>query len=122
MDSTSDQVLRDHRLNVEYAYLKDNAPSGVLLLPDINSIRTFHGIVFVRTGIYKGGIFKFQLVLPEAYNSINSFPEITFLPPIFNPLVNAETGRVSLLVDNSLMFEWDPSKHFLYTALTCIKL
>lgn len=121
MNGAPDQVLRDHRLSVEYAYLKDNAPSGVLLLPELNSIRRFHGTVFIRTGSYKGGVFRFTLLLPETYNSTGSFPEIKFTPSVFNPLVDADTGRMSLFIDNELMKEWDPSKHFLSTALACVK-
>lgn len=117
----SEQCLRDYRLGVEYTYLKENAPAGVLLLPDASSIRIFHGTIFIRTGMYKGGIFRFDVKVPEAYNSEGTFPEVKFTPPIFNPLVDPQTGKMELLLNHELMKEWDPSKHFLSTALSCVK-
>ena len=63
----------------------------------------FHGVIFVRRGLYRDGIFRFTLELPEEYNSIGSYPTVTFMPiidestglysMIFHPLINPEVRK-----------------------------
>lgn len=86
----------------------------------MDNIHAFHGVVFVRRGFYRDGVFRFTLRLPDNYNSENSYPIIHFVPPIFNPAVNPMTGELKLC--HAPGFErWLPSKHFLRNALLQIK-
>ena len=116
-----EQGILDYKISVEYQCLSRAAPAGVMVLPEINNIRKFHGVAFVRVGAYRQGVFMFTMVLPADYNSAGSFPSIVFTPPIFNPLVNSETGKMALVMDGMIMREWDPTKNFLSTALSCVK-
>ncbi len=92
---TSSQHLRDFRIAVEFKSLMTQAPGGVYLMPHLDDIRQFYGVIFVRRGLYKNGIFRFKLTLPPSYNSLGSTPQITFTPPIFNPLVDKKVCPVS---------------------------
>ena len=57
-------------------------------MPHLDDIRQFSGVIFIRRGLYKNGIFRFKMILPSNYNSLGSTPQIMFTPPIFNPLVD----------------------------------
>ena len=69
-------------------------------MPEQDNIRMFHGVIFVRRGLYRDGIFRFTMELPYNYNSINSYPIITFIPlldestgfyhAVLHPLINVQ--------------------------------
>lgn len=113
-----EQALRDYKLTIEYKHLKQHSPSGVYLLPSLNSLRLFHGIIFVRRGLYSNAIFKFTMDLPEQYNSVDSFPRIHFTSNVYNPHVNPKTGALDI---QSAYPTWDPHRHYLVTVLTYLK-
>ena len=57
-------------------------------MPHLDDIRQLFGVIFVRRGTYRNGVFRFQLLLPAEYNSVGSVPRIIFTTPVFNPLVD----------------------------------
>ena len=110
--------MRDYKLSIEYKHLKQHCPGGVYLLPSHDSIRLFHGVIFVRRGPFTNGIFKFQLEVDPKYNDNNLYPKVTFKSYVYNPHVHPETGEVDLAVAYP---QWDSSKHYLVTVMTYIK-
>jgi len=113
-----EQALRDYKVTIEYKHLKSHAPGGVYLIPSMTDLRHFYGIIFVRRGPYTNGIFKFQLRLPQRYNDVNMWPQITFSSKVYNPYVDAKTGVLDI---RSAYPSWDPSRHYLVTVLTHLK-
>jgi len=91
-----EQSLRDYKVTIEYKHLKSHAPGGVYLVPSLDSLRTFHGVIFVRRGPFTNGIFKFLLELPPQYNDLHQHPKITFLSPVYNPYVDPKTGILDI--------------------------
>ena len=83
---------------VEYEEAKLKAPPGLFLLPSLESTKEFHGVIFVKEGLYKGGIFKFTLALFELYPADGPHaPTVVFAPlQPFHPLIHPGTGEVSL--------------------------
>lgn len=59
------QTLKDYRLTIEYKHLKQNAPGGVFVIPSVNHLRIWYGVIFVRRGHYANGIFKFRWARSE---------------------------------------------------------
>jgi ubiquitin-protein ligase len=116
----SSQHLKDLKIAIEFKYLMKHAPGGVYLLPEFDNIRTLHGAIFVRRGLYRNGIFRFVLKLQKAYNALNAHPEITFTPPVFNPLIHPQTGVLDITCDTSMQ-EWKPDTHFIVHALGFLK-
>ena len=53
------QTLKDYQIMIEYKHLKHHAPRGMYVLPSFTDRRCWHGVVFLRQGLYKRGIFKF---------------------------------------------------------------
>lgn len=113
-----EQALRDYKICIEFKHLKQHAPGGVYLVPSLNDHRHFYGVIFIRRGPYTNGIFKFQVRLPEQYNSLNSHPEITFSSYVYNPHVDPITGILDI---KTAYPRWDPHRHYLVTVLTHLK-
>lgn len=116
-EAEREQALRDYKLTIEYKHLKQHSPSGVYLLPSMTSLRLFHGVIFVRRGLYANATFKFTMELPDGYNDSNTWPKITFSGWVFNPHVH-ENGELD--VENAYP-QWDPHRHYLVTVLTYLK-
>ena len=98
--------------------MKQHAPGGVYVIPSLDDLRHFHGVIFIRRGPFTNGIFKFQIKLPEKYNDANTWPQITFSSYVYNPYVNAETGELDI---KSAYPTWDSHRHYLVTVLTYLK-
>ncbi|CAM9506179.1 unnamed protein product [Ectocarpus sp. 4 AP-2014] len=112
------QTLKDYRLTIEYKHLKQNAPGGVFVIPSVNHLRIWYGVIFVRRGHYANGVFKFRVELPPDYNDAGTWPIIRFTSSVFNPMVSPITGELDL---RSVFPEWLPGKHYMVTALTYLK-
>ena len=113
-----EQALRDYKVTIEYKHLKSHAPGGVFIVPSIDNLRKFDGVIFVRRGPYMNGIFKFTLELPMMYNDVNTHPTIKFTSRVYNPYVDPETGILDMRTSYP---RWDPSRHYLVTVLTFVK-
>lgn len=88
------------------------------MIPSLDDLRRFYGIIFVRRGLYANGIFKFKLTLPHEYNSVDSHPHIVFFTDVYNPHVSPDTMELDI---HAAYPSWDPSKHYLVTVLTFLK-
>lgn len=76
-------------------------------MPHLDDIRQHFGVIFVRRGLYRDGIFRFHLILPPDYNSSGSIPKILFTTPVFNPLVDDKVIYLcQMLCGNSAMIDW----------------
>ena len=112
-----EQAMRDYKLSIEYKHLKSHCPGGVFIVPSLDDVRLFHGVIFIRRGVFTNAIFKFTITCPPQYNDTNTHPKVVFSSYVYNPFVH-ETGEVDLKIPYP---EWIPHKHFLVTALTYIK-
>mmetsp|Transcript_117199 Transcript_117199/g.213235 ORF Transcript_117199/g.213235 Transcript_117199/m.213235 type:complete len:262 (+) Transcript_117199:159-944(+) len=100
-------LLRQYSLLLEYERLQDVLPSGMYVLPSYDSLHTWHGVIFPRQGLYRGGSFKFELELPADYP--DSPPSLRLLDDIFHPMVEPETGRFDL---GSIFPEWRAGRDY----------
>jgi ubiquitin-protein ligase len=118
LQAEREQALRDYKVTIEYKHLKSHAPGGVYIVPSMDSLRKFYGVIFVRRGPFTNGIFKFKLELPSLYNDVNTHPIIQFTSRVYNPYVDPETGILDIKTAYPL---WDPARHYLVTVLTFLK-
>ncbi|KAH8095697.1 hypothetical protein JL720_3020 [Aureococcus anophagefferens] len=112
------QAIKDYKLTVEYKHLKQNSPGGIYVVPSFADLRTWHGVIFVRRGMYASGVFKFRVELPPEYNDVGAWPGVFFTSRIYSPLVDAESGELDVKFAYP---EWDPAKHYVVTVLTFLK-
>jgi len=88
------RLFDEYSILTEFQRLQDLLPSGMYVTPSHESIQIWHGVMFIRCGLYKGGVFKFKLELPDDYPE--SPPSLHFITDVFHPMVEQGTGRVDL--------------------------
>jgi len=70
----------------------------------INILLVWHGVIFIREGPYKDGIFKFEIRIPSSYPK--SAPEVYFTTYVGHPLIDPYKGKLDLNVGyNNLINE-----------------
>ena len=50
LGSASPDAKKDRAIGIEYSHLQKNAPAGVFVMPSLESLRVWHGVIFVRKG------------------------------------------------------------------------
>jgi ubiquitin-protein ligase len=89
-------VNRIVRLSLISKYLQKFCPTGIYILPRFDDIKIWDGVIFIREGYYKEGIFKFEILIPQNYPS--KPPEVNFITKVFHPLIDLSTGKLDLSV------------------------
>ena len=66
------------------------------MVPSSKSTLIWFGVIFVHSGYFAGGVFKFRIHIPPDFPNNSAAPKLVFDPPIFHPLVNPNTGELDL--------------------------
>ena len=104
---------------LEFRHLKEHAPPGMYILPSFDNLRQWSGVIFIRKGLYKGGIFRFFLELPRSYPANGACPRVTFVTPLHHPHVDSKTGRVDIL--SHFDGKWIAGEHYIVVVLSVLK-
>ena len=111
------------------------------MTPSFDNLRRWHGVIFVRKGLYQGGVFKFIVELPQQYNDHDAWPHVVFTSQVVSPFVTPQKpesaenpqgaggggegkggeGAGGVLDLKSSYPTWDPTKHFMVTVLALVK-
>ncbi|KAE8255311.1 hypothetical protein A4X13_0g3085 [Tilletia indica] len=104
-------------IDFQFSLLRSQCPEGVYIEPDTSNRGTWHGVIFVRSGIFEGGIFRFDIVFPPTFPRLA--PQVYFPPTLLHPLLDPATGRLSL----ALRFSsgWDPRTSTILELLLYLK-
>lgn len=106
------ESLLNKTLLIEFKHLQKFCPSGVYIVPQYDNIKIWHGVLFVREGYYKDGIFKFEIHIPNEYP--NQPPKVIFVSKVFHPLIDSASG----LLDLTKKFPvWEIGKSFLVKVI-----
>jgi ubiquitin-protein ligase len=57
--------------NMLASHFSSRVRSGVYVVPDLDNMRLWHGVIFVRRGAWADGIFKFRIELPAVSASLS---------------------------------------------------
>ncbi|TGZ78098.1 hypothetical protein EX30DRAFT_343487 [Ascodesmis nigricans] len=87
-------AFRHQNLLIEFASLKHAAPRGIYLSLTPNNATVWHGVMFIRRGLYRGAILRFTLTFPFAYPSTPL--DIILVTRVFHPLVSPKHGKFSI--------------------------
>lgn len=112
------KTIKDYAVIIEYKHLAQHVPSGIYILPSFDDARLWYGVIFIRSGHYRDGVFKFILRLPQEYNDLNTYPDIRFTSRVYHPYVDPASGELNLRIK---IPEWNPELHYLVTALVFLK-
>ncbi|UYV81215.1 AKTIP [Cordylochernes scorpioides] len=75
----------EYSLMSEYVLLHKQRLSGVYVVPGARTPLKWYGVLFIRQGLYVGGVFKFVLHIPENYPDCDCPPTLVFDPPRVPP-------------------------------------
>ncbi|XP_029048726.2 AKT-interacting protein-like [Osmia bicornis bicornis] len=85
--------LQEYNILSEYNMLCTQDLKGVYVIPSAQNSLLWFGVQFVRQGIYQGGIFRFNITLPQNFPD-GGCPKIVFQTPVFHPLIDPESGEL----------------------------
>ncbi|XP_020621754.1 protein crossbronx homolog [Orbicella faveolata] len=86
--------FREHAIIMEFKHLGQNPVGGVYVMPSLKSLQVWHGIIFVRVGPYRHGIFRFVVILEDDFPQ--SRPLLKFTTAVFHPQVHPANGVLNL--------------------------
>ncbi|XP_028390838.1 AKT-interacting protein-like [Dendronephthya gigantea] len=78
--------FKEHDILMEFKYLCKNPPGGVYVIPSIKSLQVWHGIIFLRAGPFREGVFRFDILFQD--NFPNAAPLIRFTSHVFHPQIH----------------------------------
>lgn len=84
------QILAD------YEELRPFLSFGLSIIPDSIDLYLWHGVLFVREGRYRGGVFRFIIAAHPLYPSDGARPLVVFLDKPFHPLVDTRSGTLQV--------------------------
>ncbi|XP_046990278.1 protein crossbronx homolog [Schistocerca americana] len=107
------QFQQEYCIISEYNMLRKQDLPGVYVIPSARSSLLWFGVLFVRQGMYQGGVFRFTLHLPETFPD-GGFPRIVFQSKIFHPMISNETGEIDI---RSGFTEWCKNVNHIWQVL-----
>ncbi|KAL0225443.1 hypothetical protein RCL1_003355 [Eukaryota sp. TZLM3-RCL] len=87
-------VSQQYNLLVDKAFSSPSFLRGIYIVPRPSDVFVWDGIIFVRSGLYTKGVFRFQVVFPRVYVPMVHKPLFRFSTEIYHPLVDKDTGEV----------------------------
>ncbi|KPI93830.1 Protein crossbronx-like [Papilio xuthus] len=109
---------QEYIIMAEYRMLQTENLQGIYVIPSYENSLLWFGVIFVRSGVYEGGVFRFTLTLPEKFPN-DSVPVVTFTSKLYHPAVNANTGVLNL---NEVFPQWDRKQHHIWQILKYLHL
>lgn len=109
--------LLEYSLMAEYKQVHQQSIPGLYVMPCCKSPLVWSGLIFIRQGLYQGGAFRFQLIIPDNHPD-GECPKLIFEYPVFHPLVDPETGEVDV---KRAFPRWRRNVHRLWQVLLYAK-
>lgn len=80
----------------------------------------FHGVIFVRKGLFGGGIFRFNVSIPDDFPNTMALPTVIFEKDIFHPSIEMKTRIFDL--NKSFPDGWKPNRHSLRRVIIVVQV
>lgn len=104
---------QEYIIMAEYRMLQTENLQGIYVIPSYENSFLWFGVIFVRSGLYEGGIFRFTLTLPDKFPD-DEIPVLTFTSQLYHPAVDASTGVLNL---NVVFPQWDRKQNHIWQIL-----
>ncbi|XP_047544930.1 protein crossbronx homolog isoform X1 [Vanessa atalanta] len=104
---------QEYIIMAEYRMLQTENLPGIYVIPSHENSFLWYGVIFIRSGTYGGGVFRFTLTLPEKFPD-DTVPTITFTSQMFHPAIDAVTGILSL---SEVFPQWDRKQNHIWQIL-----
>lgn len=87
---------QEYIILAEYKIIETEDIQGVYVIPSRENSLIWFGIIFVRNGPYKDGIFRFTVILDEKFPDCEH-PKIVFQTKVIHPVIDPGTNEMNLL-------------------------
>ncbi|KAG4071892.1 hypothetical protein HA402_006053 [Bradysia odoriphaga] len=87
-------IQQEYKIMAEYKMIQSESIQGVYVIPSFENSLVWFGVIFVRSGTYLDGIFRFTITLAKNFPDEMETPIVTFQSHILHPLIDASTGRL----------------------------
>jgi len=108
-------VLQEYSLLAEFKLAQKHAIKGVYL--QAHPSGAWDGAVFVHSGPYEGGTFKFRVLIPAGYPTEDT-PRVFFQTTVFHPQVHPESGELSTARHFA---KWRPGRDRLWHLIKLVR-
>ncbi|CAB3397059.1 unnamed protein product [Caenorhabditis bovis] len=118
LEIPKDTLIR-HALASEFSNVCRNPVDGIFVSPSALNPFQWFGVVFIRKGIFGGGIFRFTFDIPSDFPETSELPTVTFDNALFHPLIDLKTRQLDL--SRSFPDGWKREKHNLLRVLIVVQ-
>lgn len=96
--------------------LSESIP-GVYLIPSAESSYNWFGVIFIRKGLYRGGVFRFNISIPQEFPNTSQPPTVIFQSEVFHPSICPYTGTMDI---GAVFLKWISSEHHIWQLVKYI--
>ncbi|XP_021923601.1 protein crossbronx homolog isoform X2 [Zootermopsis nevadensis] len=89
------QYQQEYSIISEYNMLRKQEFPGIYVIPSAQNCLLWFGVLFVRQGVYQGGIFRFCIQIPEGFPD-GECPRVVFQSKIFHPMISPNSWEMDL--------------------------
>ncbi|VVC97376.1 unnamed protein product [Leptidea sinapis] len=104
---------QEYIIMAEYRMLQTENLQGIYTIPSYENSLLWYGVIFVRSGLYAGGVFRFTLQLPDNFPD-DKVPVLTFTSQLYHPAVDVNTGILRL---SEVFSHWDRKQNHIWQIL-----
>uniref|UniRef100_A0AAG5DRB1 UBC core domain-containing protein n=1 Tax=Anopheles atroparvus TaxID=41427 RepID=A0AAG5DRB1_ANOAO len=117
-DKLLETVLQEYKILTEYERLQSEDLGGVYVTPSYENPFLWFGVIFVRGGMYKNGVFRFTIALPSRFPDDTKIPVVTFQSEVFHPLISPTDGLLDL---TDAFPQWRPGDNHVWQILKFVQ-
>uniref|UniRef100_A0A7M5X9Y1 UBC core domain-containing protein n=1 Tax=Clytia hemisphaerica TaxID=252671 RepID=A0A7M5X9Y1_9CNID len=107
------KTFRDDVIRKELKLLSQHHQDGVYVMPSMNSLQVWFGVIFIRHGPYENGIFHFTVFFKDDFPE--SIPIIRFRSRVFHPQIEIRKGTFNVRLETDAhknrIHVWELLKH-----------
>ncbi|XP_044750284.1 protein crossbronx homolog [Coccinella septempunctata] len=111
-------IRLEYVILAEYKTVISENIQGVYVIPSRDNFLAWFGVIFVKSGPYEEGVFRFDIILEPDFPDTPKLPTVCFQSKMFHPVVHQETNELSLL---KAFTKWDKSENHIWQVLKYIK-
>lgn len=111
-------VLQEYKILTEYKRLQSEDLGGIYVIPSHENSFVWFGVLFVRAGPYKNGVFRFTLTLPDKFPNDSALPTVVFQSETFHPLICPYSGSLEL---SEAFPKWKTGENHLWQVLKFVQ-
>ncbi|KAH8355342.1 hypothetical protein KR093_011262, partial [Drosophila rubida] len=112
-------INQGYKVIAEYQLIEQMQLKSIYAIPSCASAVLWFGVIFIHSGLYADGVFRFSILLPDLYPDAVSLPTVIFQKDIFHPHI----CPISHSLDLTPLFQfWNKDEHHIWHILKYIQL